>query len=775
MAKTLSNPSKFLEVVTYTGNGGGLIIGNNYASNPSPSYDVARSLRFNGTGTLYLNRTFSAPTSQNVFTFSCWIKLAGISTARTLLGVGTNSSLRISATDAIVIEHAGVVQGTSTELFKDSSQWYNLVYVQNGTAYTIYMNNDVKVSGTFTNTNFNTAAAHQIGAVNAGALFSGYMAEVHFVDGQALTPSSFGELDTEYDQWVPKAYAGTYGNNGFKLTFSNNSSVSNLGLDSSGGAKNWTVNAGFSVTTDTDSVVDTPTNNFMTANPLSVIASNSTISKGNLTTDSGTTGLMAKPGLWTIPRSGKWYWEVTLIAGSEWICGIIPEDALTDGTIGLGGGMVEGYAGGYSSGSALRYHRGISVAYGSSLAINDVVGVAFDADIGTLELFKNGVSQGIAFSNVNLSKSYYPACSDNSTGGTSTFKYNFGQQGFVYTAPTGFKALSSKNLPKMTDSFFVDIAIFKNRSSAQNWSWTDTLRGPTKTMASEGNVADVTEFNTVKKFSRGMVLGSDVKVNTVSQQYYALLFRGSEPSFTISALDAAYGSPTIGSTVKRNLRAGYSLFTYTGNGVAATVSHGLGVKPAMIIIKNTTTSVNGNWRVWHKNLTGETYYLGLNQTTAQATASTVFNGITSNVINVGTDASTNENGVGYVGYAFFDIPGFSKFGTYSGNGSTDGPFVHLGFEPAVILFKRFDSTSDWHIRYLSPTISNSVTSVMAVNLANAESSYSTTSFIDVIHNGFKLRQDGTSGYHNASGGNYIYAAFAEAPNGSKLQLPQAGK
>jgi hypothetical protein len=207
-----------------------------------------------------------------------------------------------------------------------------------------------------------------------------------------------------------------------------------------------------------------------------------------------------------------------------------------------------------------------------------------------------------------------------------------------------------------------------------------------------------------------------------------------------------------------NTTAGFSVVTYTGTGANATVGHGLGVAPKMIIAKSRGTA-GTNWGVWHTSLTSYAYYLLLNSTAAQATAANALQALpTSTVVSVGSSSIFNDSST-MVMYCFAEVAGYSKFGSYTGNGSTDGPFVFCGFRPRFVMVKRSDSTGSWIILDSSRDTYNVASAELAANASTAEASpYSQKDFLS---NGFKLRN--TQSDNNASGGTYIFAAFAENP------------
>jgi len=218
---------------------------------------------------------------------------------------------------------------------------------------------------------------------------------------------------------------------------------------------------------------------------------------------------------------------------------------------------------------------------------------------------------------------------------------------------------------------------------------------------------------------------------------------------------------TITSTVSANTTSGFSVVTYTGAGANATVGHGLGVAPNMVIFKNRTTSPV-EWTIYHSSIS-PTYAINLN-TSPQFVASTyslfgsTSNATTSSVFYVGNVVNTGASGNNYVAYCFAEVEGYSKFGSYTGNGSADGPFVYTGFRPAFVMYKRTDSTGPWILMDSTRATYNVVGPYLAPNLTNTEA---TATIEDFVSNGFKIRNAGSG--INGSGEIYIYMAFAENP------------
>ena len=399
------------------------------AQGDNDTYQIQRSLRFNSADSAYLNRTFSAPTSQSVFTLSLWIKLGVLGTSRQIFGVSTNHSFGLTSGDALNLTFAGTSALTTTGLFRDPSAWYHIVWTQNSNAHTIYVNGVSISTATATSNTFNTAVAHQLGAANTTNYFNGYLTEIHFIDGQALTPSSFGETDAITGRWKAKAYSGTYGTNGFYLKFADNSGTTSttLGKDSSPNGNNWTPN-NFSVTAGAgnDSLVDSPTNygtdtgvggevrgNYCTLNPIDRNTT-ATLSNGNLDFATATSGHNA---IGTIGvSSGKWYWEAQTSAGTT------EARATVFGTA--------------------------ASSYYSFAANNTADGFRFDAGAGTLEYTTNG-STWTSLATGLISGPYFPFFNNNGTT-SKTISINFGQRPFAYAAPAGFKCLCTQNLPQPT-------------------------------------------------------------------------------------------------------------------------------------------------------------------------------------------------------------------------------------------------------------------------------------------------------------------------------------
>jgi len=433
-------------------------------------YTIERSVRFNSSDSAYLGATFGTPTDQDVFTLSMWVKRSALGSTQQLLGVSTNHSFGFTSGDALNLTFGGSSALTTTALFRDPSAWYHVVWEQNGTAHELYVNNVSVGTVTATSDTFNTGVAHQIGAANTTNYLNGYLADVHFIDGQALDPTSFGEFDAN-GIWQPIDASGlTYGTNGFHLDFSDNSTAAALGTDTSGNSNTWTVNnISVAAGAGNDSLVDVPTNgtetdtgvggevrgNYATLNPLSK-GSAVTLSDGNLqhySTDSSWSGpSVALCGFGM--TAGKWYWECTISTHQYSYIGIAQID------------KTHSYIGGNSNSCGYLTSNGAFVGGGAQTASPAVVYTpnatlmfAYDAGAKKFWVGQNGTWFSVGGNAGDPANGNYPSHSGfgsngevytaaTSTYSTVTTKFNFGQRPFAYTAPSGFKALCTANLPE---------------------------------------------------------------------------------------------------------------------------------------------------------------------------------------------------------------------------------------------------------------------------------------------------------------------------------------
>jgi hypothetical protein len=768
-------------------------------------YAISRSLRFNSADSAYLSQTPSTAGNRKTWTWVGWVKRSALATRQIFFSAGTTTSggnslfsLEFDANDKIRVADADVTAFyQSAAVYRDPSAWLHLVLsfdstnAVSGSRVKVYVNGVEAAAGSYSaptlnyDSQVNNNSAHAIGRYFGGLYFSGYLADIHFIDGQALDPTSFGEFSATTGVWVPKAYTGSYGTNGFKLDFSDNSAATatTLGKDAAG-SNNWTPN-NLSVTAGAgnDSLIDVPVNglqidtglggqvrgNYCTLNPLA--AGTVTLSNGNLNAVTGNSNTHARGTIGIL--SGKWYWEIVGTSGGDnGLYGIVKQNASLSQYVG-------GDANGWGYSSFGRINDGLYYIYGASFTNNDVIGVAFDADNGTLTFYKNGISQGQAFSGLT-SGPYFPAVSDVGGMNTTTLAINFGQRPFAYTAPSGFKALCTTNLPTPTivnPSTAMDVKLYTGNGSTQTISglgFSPDLIWIKKRSGAEGHLLS----DTVRGIDNGLYSNQIVVENNF--QIYGKVSAVTSSSFTVAATTDAplitnqsgqtyvawawdAGSSTVTNTagsitsqVRANPSAGFSIVTYTSpnNSSDQTVGHGLGVTPQFIIVKNRDNTYN--WDIYHASL-GNNASLTF---TTNPSRNGAFGTPNSSVFTTKWDYthfSTNR----YVAYCFAPVAGYSAFGSYTGNGSADGPFVYTGFRPRWVMVKSTsysDTDTNWNIIDTARGVNNVIGPYLNANNSAAEQTYSGW---DLLSNGFKLRNTGNS--LNRSGVTYIYAAFAEAP------------
>lgn len=792
-------------------------------------YQIARSLRFNSADSAYLTRTPGSTTNQKTYTWSGWVKRGTLGAGGCMFGAGSSGTnfcnlIFSSSTDTLswfTYEGSTSTNLDTTQVFRDVSSWYHIVLAVDTTQATssnrakLYVNGvQITAFGTATypaqNTNnvVNTSGVPcGVGAQmspSAAVFFNGYMAEVNFIDGQQLTPSSFGETSATTGVWNPIAYTGTYGTNGFYVNFSDNSNTTaaTLGKDYSGNGNNYTPN-NFSVTAGVgnDSLVDTPTNygtdtgiggsvrgNYCTLNPLDRGSDVNTVVNGNLdATWINNNGHSIRSTISV--SSGKWYWEFTNVNNLS--CGVIQQQlkivpssgSLWPGSDGFGvGGSFA-----YRPDNGNKTTNSVGTAYGATFTTTDVIGCALDMDSGKIWWSKNGTWQasgdpaaGTNEAYSGLSGTFSPAWGYIGAG-NNTLTANFGQRAFAYTAPSGFKALCSQNfatpaigatsstlanknfdailytgtgasLSVTSLAFQPDFTWIKGRSGATDHALYDAVRGVQKDLVSNSTAAETTQAQGVTAFgSTGFTVGTLAKVNTSSATYVGWNWKGANTTVSNTA-------GTITSTVSANATAGISVVTYTGNGTGTpTVGHGLGVAPKFYIIKQ-RSAVN-DWYVF-SNVSGSWQFGNLNLTSAFASTTQSANSTTLSL----SGSSTNASSGTYVAYCFAEVAGFSKFGSYTGNGTQDnGPFVYTGFRPRYVVVKKTSSSgTNWHGYDSARSPYNySGSNILKPDDSAAELTGRNDVQIYLLSNGFKVI--GNDIGINENGSTFIYMAFAESP------------
>ena len=317
-----------------------------------------------------------------------------------------------------------------------------------------------------------------------------------------------------------------------------------------------------------------------------------------------------------------------------------------------------------------------------------------------------------------------------------------------------------------TGTFQPDFSWFKNRGTVENHVLIDAIRGASFNIASNLNRAETNVSDKVSAFtSTGVTLGSSAETNENNQPLVAWNWKG-------NGSGSANTDGTINSTVSANTTSGFSIVKYTGTQATATVGHGLGIAPKMIFFKN--VDVADEWLVGgNAGDLNFTQYAYLNLTNAfSGNGAAFFNNTnpTSSVFSLGNSSNINKSGGAIMAYCFAEVKGYSKIGYYVGNQNADGPFLYTGFKPAFILSKKIDGASDWYIFDRKREGYNFDNDTLLANQTTAESS---TDYLDILSNGYKVRT--TDGDLNTNNGEYVYMAFAENPFVSTNGVPATAR
>ena len=777
-------------------------------------YSIDNSCRVTADAGAKLYRTFGTPTNQKKWTWSFWMKVS--KTGGSWRGLGeaynTNDWAALKPGGEMYWHAASGANFTTSMLFRDPSAWYHIIIAFDSTQGTASDRLNLYVNGVLitdfssitypslneTNT-WNSTARHSFLSIPSDPssynTFNGYGAEMYWIDGTAKNQYDFGEFDADYNHWKPIAYAGSYGNNGCYLDFSNSGS---LGTDASSNTNNWTVNN----LAATDQMLDSPTNNFCTMNPNS--PNTQALSQGNLHS-TGNTGrsAVATQGMTT----GKWYWEFYWTGGNNEVR-IGATDDVSNG--GYGGGI---HAYSYT-GNIANYLSGgnTNISCSPSMSENSIIGWAWDADIGELKAFVNGtaVNSGAAIVTGFTGYTLHPHGGQGASG--YNIFYNFGQDStfhntkgssgsyadsngigdFYYEPPTDFLALCTSNLPdpavipsehfntvlwsgnSSTNAitgvgFQPDFVWAKARSSAQSSRLVDAVRGTSSILNSD--LTDVEYTGASYSFDSDGFTWSGGGGNANDNAVTYVSWNWKAGNATLGTGDFTQGS--IASTCSRNVDAGFSIVSYTGNETSgATVGHGLSKAPEIVITKNRTAAAS--WGVYHKSI-GNTGGVSLDSNAATTTAPTWWNNTSpsSTVFTLGYYDRMNDLNESFVAYCFHSVEGYSKVGSYTGNGwptnhsSTfeDGPFVYTGFKPAYVMIKQTTSADSWLIMDSTRKEYNPNGVTLTADSSNAEHDNSSSSGylsnkIDMVSNGFKIRSENSSINYVR---NYIFIAFAEHP------------
>lgn len=790
------------------------------SASTTTGFQIPASLRLRSSATGFISWTPINSTSYQKGVISMWCKRGAISSANRMhlyqssynASPYRSNSIQFETDNTLGVYFAYQTVGggswnnsiylSTTAVYRDVSAWYHIYFMWdttqatasdraslfvNGVKVTSFVNqtypalNESLVIDTNGFTNF-IGDTNGKGVFTQGTPYDGYIAEFHRVDGYTPSVTQFGQFDSD-GNWKAKQYTGSYGANGFYLKFSNTTTITALVADYSGNNKTFTPN-NISLANDStyDAMRDVPLGfgggefgNYAILNPLSV--GGGTILNGNITASSASDSYKGYKS--TLSLSDKVYWEVRIqtaaqvvsvgVASADWVLGLTT------------GQFFYHYDGG-------KYINGVNLAYGApSFTTGDLIGFTFEKSTGTVICYKNNVSCGALIT--GLSGEIFAACT---IYGTGSVAYNFGQRPFAYAPPAGFRPLhtgvfieplianprnqfntflyqgdGTNNRAISMSNFDPGFVWFKSRSAAWNNAVVDVVRGNSKILltnqtAASGNFTGYADFGSVG--SNQMVInyngsaGPTNEFNYNGTNYVSWLWKAG--SSTVTNTDGS-----ITSQVSANPAAGFSIVAYTGTGANATVGHGLGSAPKMIIIK--AINAANDWPVYHASLTFANV-MYLNATNAAANALTVWNNTapTSSVFSIGTGSGVNTASQTQIAYCFSEITGYSKIGSYIGNGSADGTFVYCGFRPSWIMIKRSDSASatGWYMYDTTRDPYNYNRAGIIANSTSAEAVLNEGAgggAIDTLSTGFKLR--GTYSDVNASGGTYVFIAFAESP------------
>ena len=772
-------------------------------------FSVNNSAVFDDGTDQFFSRTPSSAGNLRKWTFSCWIKLGSVAAAdRRILSAGASdgasTNIRINSSHQLEIFRlvGGSFAGrlTTNRLFRDPHAWYNIVASVDteedtaGNRFRLYVNGEEETSFATesqpdedSDLHVNSTNSHKIGeAIGGGENFDGYIAQAVLIDGSQLAASSFGEYD-ENGVWRPVSVSGlTFGTNGFYLNMA--SSGADLGDDASGNSNDFTNNN--SATQSGDS----PTTNHCVWSPLTMdlnASSSLALSKGNLVvsnTASEDTNVHGSFGL----SAGKWYFEVTVDTINEIFLGV------SDATI-ASNANAKTEAGAFvlDLKNANKYNNDGGSSYGSAFTNGDVANVALDLDNGKIWIGKDGTypNSGNPATGSNemysgISGTFFPFLSTQG-GGTKQGTTNFGQSSFTTSAPSGFEPWNTAKLyedaaPAIEDgsahfqattytgngadglevnqsgnsTFKPSLAWFKNRAVGDSHALYDLVRGIDKRAYSNTNTDGGTTSHIASFDADGFTVNNDTQINGSGNAHVTWQWKGDGTSGSTNS------NGSINSTVNVNTTSGFVAGTYTTPSEAAavrTIGHGLGGALDMLFLRNQGT---GHWAVWHNALGNE--YLRLNATDAKTSGGTETNSLwnatlpsaSTTTFSIGTNSDVNGNNVSFMFYGFRAIPGYSAFGSYSGNGSSNGPLISLDFTPSFFLQKRIDSSGAWHMYDTARDPFNYNDTRLFADSASAEYSNG-EGILDILSNGVKIRD--TETWFNASGGTFMYMAFAENP------------
>ena len=797
-------------------------------------YEISNSLIFNRVDTPALSYSFSSTAASWTVSCWIKLGEISINT-RYPFGFGTAGTdaagVSFASGDSMAYydEDGGTLIRDTTKLVRDVSAWYHMVAKNSSGTVTIYLNGIQQATGS--GGEALDGSTFYVGRFAGGTAYhwDGYISEFYFIDGTAYSPTTFAETDSDSGIWIPKKAVDdvTFGSDGFFMEFKQtgtDADSSGIGADTSGNDNHMTVTN----LAATDVTEDTPTNNFATLNPFGSRytyhddppTNAARISQGNLVTLSRTGGTGDGNCMSTIalPSYGKWYAEFKIA------------DANGNGIVGIRNPVNGALNVNYYSADGSKNVDGTTSSYGDAYGNGHIIGVAIDIDNGKIYFSKDGTYQDSGDPTDSSTGIGYDVAGKTASNGGDYFLYiadgggtvgpvvqsNFGNPSFAvssgnadgngignfeFAPPSGYLSLCTKNLATSfttidDPSKYFQTQLYTGNGSADHaitnggnsdlqpdWVWIknrdatdahlgfDTNRGVTKMITMSDYVIEATDTDTLDAFqSDGFRVDADVKVNTNAEKYVAWQWKCNAGT-TETAVTESGNNP--GNTRQTNADAGFSIISYVGTGGAGTIAHGLGVAPEWFIVKATDNATN--WMMYHEYNTAapETDALVWDEAGGTSDNAVWWNDTapTSSVFTLGTHDRVNADGKNFIAYVFASKQGYSKFGSYKGNGNANGVFIYTGFKPAWVVQKQTSADGEyWMMKDSKREPFNQADANLYPNVTNVEGD---TNGIDLLSNGFKCRTSGAGS--NASGATYIYLAFAENPFVTSTGIPATAR
>ncbi len=781
----------------------------------APGFDtglVLQSAIFNGADE-HLSRTFGIPNSRRKFVFSAWVLRTALGVSQTLVGhnPGPGQAFRIGFTGSDRIELVDIGTGGSGLNYLTQTRYRDIGFyhllasidvsdVTSSNRVKLFVNGEevtnwnTSVDPSDTDTHFNqSGVTYDIGRFGTGHFLNGYLSQVIILDGESIQAGDrvLGDFGSFFDAgsngkiWSPitdqaaATLAGAAQGNSVALA-----ELIGDGTDASTNGNNFTPN---NMSHADNGSANTPSNVHPVISTLDSDAGIAAFDGGlEWTVTNGANGLARTS---TSLSSGKWYFEVhsDTAPSSQFVFG------MSEVNTPVSAGLPDNGFGLQISNSANMVRYWMLGSFGAELEASVTAGahtymMALDFSTGNGWFGRDGQWYG-TFSNspgstpptevftgnpetganptftFDKTKTFAPSVGRESTiTSTRVQRLVFEEGRFNHQIPAGYVPINSANLPDPQTqgadvfnatlytgngatqpisgpAFQPDLVWIKNRDQADEHKLVDAIRGATQELSSNSTGIESTDTNGLTSFNLdGFTLGSGANgYNDNSEEFISWSFKTGTH---------------------------FNIVSYTGNSVAGrAVAHGLPNAPELLIVKS-RTGVSG-WRVWHSALSGAEF-LNLDTTAGKATAASLWNSTVPDVVNftLGDAAATNNVGDAFIAYLFRSVPGLCKVGSYTGNGSADGPFVSCGFKPAWVMAKRKDSSGNWAVFDLERNIPdpNQFSRLLYANTTDTD--IETGDWLRFNAGGFKLRD--AEPQLNAANSEYIFLAIADIAGGGNL-------